>query len=350
MDENAEVTQASPHPRVPRPNRPVRTRRQERDDPLYPREPRDGDRPRRAGRLTWDGLFVSRLGKSPVTDVSYRTLAVVGLLLVSGCSVLAPDQSRTETATPAPVPTLTATSTAPEEFAPGLTANGIIDPEELATAHVRSLTADTSSRTSYVLRNGYVERYQNGSVAIRVRARHAVDNPRSSHRVNWTGNASDVLAIGRPEPAQGRAEAYCQIGRCLLALTADNTTTYRRGLILGPSLLTATNRRPLRRMLASITGATVTPVRDNGTTRYRLEATGGRDQAIVPAADGVDAVRNVSFTALVAPSGFIEQYRLSYTGERDGRRVRVTETVRFSALGTATVDRPSWLNEAREAT
>lgn len=277
----------------------------------------------------------------------YRALAAAGLLLVAGCSGLAPGATPTETATPAPVPTPTST---PTEFAPGLTETGVTDPGRLAAAHVRSLNAETSFRTSYALRSSYVERHPNGTVATRVRTRHAIDSPQSLHRVSWTGNASGVFEVGQVRAPRGRAETYCAIGRCLLAVTAENTTTYREQLVLGPSLLTAISTRHLGDLLGAAETTDVRPVEHNGSTHYRLRMTGVRDPAAVPAPAGFGAVRNVSFTALVAPSGFIREYRLTYTGRRAGRRVRVTETVRFSGVGATAVDRPAWLDEARDAT
>lgn len=280
-------------------------------------------------------------------------MVVAGLLLVAGCSGAAPvaDGPATPTATPAPVPTLSPTPTAtPEQLAPGVTAAGVVAPERLAAAHRSVLTTRGSFGTAYTIRSDYLERAPNGSVRTRVRSRHGLDTPRSLHRVEWTGDAAGLVGLERPPGPRGVAESYCQLGECLATVTARNATTYREGVILGPAFFTAVSKQRLAALLGAVRTTVAGTVERNGTTHYRIRATAVRRTGPLGIRPGIDRIRNVSFSALVAPSGLIRHYRLAYTADRGGAPVRVRLTTRFSALGATTVERPGWYGTARDAT
>lgn len=73
-------------------------------------------------------------------------LAVAGLLVFAGCNVAAPSSTEataTQAVTPAPVP-----DTPGARLAPGLSANGVVDPVALYTAHRRTLANESYRRIS----------------------------------------------------------------------------------------------------------------------------------------------------------------------------------------------------------
>lgn len=276
---------------------------------------------------------------------SVISLAV--LLAVAGCSGLV--ATPTPTTTPAPVPTPPPTPTSQPELAPGLTGQGVVAPGRLATAHLDALGKNATGSPSYALRSTYVERYRNGTVRARVDTRHAGAATRSYHRVRWTGHAKRIYGLESPAPSRGQAETFCTDGRCLLAVTTPDATTYREGGVVGPVFPTVTDRQQVSGLLGTLETAVTGEVVRNGTTYYRLEATGVANPAVLdfPQEGGV---RNVSFVALVSPSGLIRDYRLSYVDERGQVTVRVVRTARFAALGTTSVERPAWYGEASNAT
>jgi len=64
----------------------------------------------------------------------------------------------------------------------------------------------------------------------------------------------------------------------------------------------------------------------------------------------VRAVENVSFRALVASTGVVRLYHLEYTAHAEEGTIRVTETVRFTRVGTTNVTRPAWVDTALDET
>jgi len=91
----------------------------------------------------------------------------------------------------------------------------------------------------------------------------------------------------------------------------------------------------------------VTRLEIGGAVRYRLESTA------VVAPDALDDAylltdpRDAEVRMLVGPDGRVYRYRLEYETTYDGRRAGVTETARWSDVGTTTVDPPGWLDRAR---
>lgn len=81
---------------------------------------------------------------------------------------------------------------------------------------------------------------------------------------------------------------------------------------------------------------------ESGVTYYWVE--GG--ELVSP--DRLDPVigrsrpRNGTFRAIVASTGVIYQYRLSYSTTVDGNHVTVTRTVRYTDIGNTRIDRPIW--------
>lgn len=227
-----------------------------------------------------------------------RPVAVCVLLVLAGCSGFAPPAEPTRTLTPAAVPT--PSSTPPPTPTPGppsgLTARAVVDPLELANAHQVALLG-----TSYTVRRRHVERYANGKVVLTLAA-------------------------------------------------FDNTTTYSRRK---PTAVRRYYDDELYIALSSLNTTVERTTRD-GATVYRIRATTTSPPTTVESLTygrpRVRAVENVSFRARVAPTGMVRLYHLEYTAHADEGTIRVTETARFTGVGTTTVGRPAWVDTALNET
>lgn len=73
------------------------------------------------------------------------------------------------------------------------------------------------------------------------------------------------------------------------------------------------------------------------------------DETTVPETLDVD-VRSINATLLVSPDGVVRHLEVHATGNAAGEPVELTLTFATDGLGSATVDPPAWLEDARERT
>lgn len=275
-----------------------------------------------------------------------RPVAVCTLLVLAGCSGFAPPAEPTRTLTPAAVPTPPPTPSPTPTPTPGppsgLTARGVVDPLELANAHQVALLG-----TSYTVRRRHVERYANGSLRMR------------SNATTQVGTTPDhyYFAYRVDEPARTlrgengtRVETWSN-GKVVLTLAAfDNTTSYSRR---EPTAIRRYYADELYIALSSLNTTVERTTRD-GATVYRIRATTTRPPTTVESLTygrpRVRTVENVSFHALVAPTGLVRLYHLEYTAHAEEGTIRVTETARFTRVGTTNVTRPAWVDTALDET
>lgn len=273
--------------------------------------------------------------------------ALVALVvLLSGCSGVGSGGTGAQSSTMTPVevpdvtPAPTPTGDADRWLAPGLTDRGVEGAWLLGRAHEAVL-----ANTSYTSRTVETTRYANGTVRGRIRT-----------TVRATPGAFTTVSIptgtharAYPFPDAERVEVYGVDGRLHFAVTdADGTWyfSFDRADAGVPSLYA---------LLSSVETHTAGTVARNGTTLYRVRATGLADTrrfavAVGVAANGYEAsaVGNVSLRALVDSRGLVREYELDYTLRRDGPDLRVTRRVRYTDLGETSVQRPSWYDEATE--
>ncbi|EMA45417.1 DUF7537 family lipoprotein [Halococcus saccharolyticus] len=281
-------------------------------------------------------------------DRSARVAAVLVLAVVlAGCNGLAlgGDGTPTRTVTPAAVPTDEPTPTPRPELAPGLTGDGVVDPFALGNAHASIL--DGSSYTlhensSVVYPSGMI--YSNGTVEA------------------WLTPDEDRYAVVRSGSQTSASfpvieERFWSNGnRTLSVRSTTDETTYE--IIDGDD-----GPLPVRRVMdgdptnseriATVFGAMETRVVGqavrNGTRLYRVR--GSNLTSAFALDDEWDAPGNVALVALVDRWGLVHEYRLNYTASLDGDPVRVSRRVRYTDLGSTTVERPSWYEAAvRNAT
>ncbi|ELZ23203.1 hypothetical protein C475_16179 [Halosimplex carlsbadense 2-9-1] len=271
-----------------------------------------------------------------------RAIAVALLVVLAGCSALAPGTDR-PTVTPAPAPT-------DSPLPPGVESSGVTGASALAAAHAAAL-----GNSSYTLVTNRTVRTANGSLrsALIVRLALSPGPSRDYHaRVSVDGPAAP-LVIGEPPT---RAEYWANDEVYLRRRTVDDRTAYSRyddtdayvgtwSFWLGTAALDLGPETDLRSTLRGFETrvAADSPERE----RVHLVGTTARSDEFVDDPAEVERVENATLHAFVTESGFVESYHVVYDATLDdGERVRVRRSVRFEGVGTTTVDRPSWYDEA----
>lgn len=262
-----------------------------------------------------------------MSSVSRLPVVLVLLVLLAGCQGVTPG-GETPTLTPVVVPTETPTERPPQTLAPGVTERGVTDPSALATAHAEALGG-----TAFTFRANYTERGPDGTVRGRT-----VTTVRSG-----AGDRYHYVRSDTDDETVRRVERWSDGERALERQVAGNDTDYRvvrgpDGQPLGPAAalpVDPTARRGIERVFRAVqTTVTVRAVR-NGTTYYRVEG----DGLTTP---NPSSLQDTSLVALVDEHGVVHRYRLAYTTDRGGDEARVVGTVRFTDVGTTTVERPVW--------
>ena len=264
--------------------------------------------------------------------------AVCLCLLSAGCAGLFGDDAAAgETVTPAPVPTADAT-TGPDQRAPGIVGDRVVNATALGRAHVSQL-----SNTSYRVR--HTRTVMNGSdLHKRVRTRASISASYRSYTATRTVTGQGVTAR--------EVHSTWRDGRGLRRTTVNGSTATEvvadsRG-IGGPprSPRAALFFEPTfnGRLIALFSVTDITAIRPGdevikqlyGVSLYRITGTGSTDDSAV-ATRPVDRVTNVSLSATVTPSGVVRSYALQYTVVNGTETHRVTESLRYSDLGTTDV-------------
>ncbi|MFC7194533.1 hypothetical protein ACFQL4_07495 [Halosimplex aquaticum] len=131
-----------------------------------------------------------------------RSAAVLALVLLAGCSVVAPGP-QAETVTPAPVPTA-------EALPPGVEPDGVADPGALAAAHAATLDG-----TSFTLIANRTVRYPNGSLRSDLDVRLELSASRDYHAsASVRGRTRRCSSANpRPGPSTGRTTRPTSVAR-----------------------------------------------------------------------------------------------------------------------------------------
>jgi hypothetical protein len=270
-----------------------------------------------------------------------RTAVVVCLLVVlAGCNAPAGDattETPATTATAAPVP-------ADSTLAPGVTKEGVVDPERLAAAHRGAIR-----NRSYTLAANRTVRYANGTLRSGLWLRVRLGERRTYRATASTAGSEGPVFLGEP-PAT--AEFWGNGSVYVRRFAHDGEQTYNtfepvrgagtwqywvRTVPFGGGV--GSPRRFIGDLFATV------PTRLDGTTRnttaYRLVG----DSATGPV-EGIDGVSEVRLTAVVRADGLVRSISLQYAGRVDGEPIRVTRRVRYERVGRTTADRPPWFDRA----
>jgi len=260
---------------------------------------------------------------------------VVVVVSLAGCGA-APFGSdakatQAETLTPVPVSTPTGSITTPVERPPGVSAGGMIDARRLREAH-ESAVADRSyrwtldydvdgpGRSDPVFEQGFTRRAVVGSNQFLVRQVDDGEPLNQSLFVNETGgylrtvqgNVTRNETLDRP----GTSEDYVASGQII------------------------------ERFLSGM-DPNVTRLERDGRTYYRLHDRTGLPPALERLAT---TVRNYSVTAYVTPGGFVRSMTVRYERFWDTGFEYVSIRFYYDDVGSATVDRPAWVDGLSLAT
>lgn len=266
-----------------------------------------------------------------------RAAILACCLVTAGCTGFLGGQNgaAAEPVTPAPVP-----ADPPAAVVPGLTERGVADADALVRTHSELL-----ANTSYTLR------YQR-----RVRAANGTVRRRETTRL-WTTAGYDAYRAIRTVRGEATADRRIRVrwadNRAVQWTTANGTRSRRivadgsgiGGPPLPPRDALFFDPTFADRLRDVLTGANVTAVEPTGeevmqlrsAVVYRIYADGTTDPSKFPRRPA-DRVSDVSVTATVTGGGLVQSYAVRCTVVRNGTEFQVTESLRYTGLGSTTVD------------
>lgn len=225
---------------------------------------------------------------------------------------------------------------------PGVGANGSVDAQRLASAHV-----DALSNRSFTAEQRVVVR--NGSDVV-VRESHTV--------TRITANRSRYLYA---ENVTGPNTAYENDAEPQLRLFADGERVYRQfrvGADTSERIVRGADQEPL----TPREGLEFQPTLRNriGFVLSTMQSTSvdAREQSVVLSATfdptgmslndrDLDATGNGTVSVTVDPDGQVTEYEVAYDATLDGESVRVRETAAVFGVGDTAIGQPSWVGDLR---
>jgi len=276
---------------------------------------------------------------------------VICLVLLSGCSTLSapntattsPELSETPTVSERVTSTPTQTET-PETHTrpPGVISSDVSEPFTLAQAHVEAL------QTSYTVTQRYEVRFANGTLYTSEVVRVAVAENEANYHVETTVRGSRPRFLGADNGT--RKSAVFSDGSTVFRRTEYGGVTqyagpYNENERVPPEAAyqgTPRNEERIPILFGQLSNVSV--IR-HGDGFYRIRGTPSRDTVEV---SGVQ-VSNVTvgeFTATVTSDGLVWEYLLTARGTVNGQDVMVAEQVRYSAIGSTSVEEPPWYDDA----
>lgn len=263
------------------------------------------------------------------------------LLMLSGCSALvAPAGTETPTPTSSPTP-------GGKQVAPGVTTEGISDPFALVSAH-EDVLAGQSFRVHQVTR----QRYANGTLRTRMNETVVMAADRSHYRFRRRVAGRVARLLGA---SQGKWARYANGTAVLQRIVIHGETTY--AVVHGPDREARAPARvfhgrpvPRDRLFLLLTRLQNVTVSKRETGTYVVTATAMTGDKMEVDVGRVDSFELGRFRAVVTDDGLIRSYRLTYTGIVNGHKITGLRKATYSALGTASVTPPDWVDEARNRT
>lgn len=263
-----------------------------------------------------------------------RTL-LVGLLVFGWVGAAVPASSTTAQFSPAPEsPGLAQANATAADYPPGVNESGITDPLALVDAHQQTL-----DNTSYTLSTSVTYRRPNGTLASQGYTAMRVAPGASSYYAVTT----QTVENGTPWFAEERYDlavwANETDGVAARQVSGEETTyhwTSRERAGFDPN----TQWDLLYAALGSGGGEVVGQFERNGTTLTKIVSS--------PTESEVSPRLGYEFTALVDSQGVVRSIQTLHRTIIEDRPVVVSRTVRVSAMGNTTVERPAWFQQAVE--
>ncbi|MDZ7700789.1 MAG: hypothetical protein U5J98_01280 [Halobacteriales archaeon] len=260
---------------------------------------------------------------------SARSALLLSLLVVlAGCTAIGLDAG-------SGTPDRTATPEWPEPLPPGMTTEVVANPLDLARAHTAVLTGQSFTyRETVVVET--TDGIQLGTVET---VRRVAPDGAFVHRMRVEGVVPTVVTQLRA------VDAYSNGSRVVIRFRrAEENTTLVTSAAESPMIANdVIGKGPIYSVLSSTEPTVAGPLRRGGTTYLHVRGDGGATRF------GFVEATNVSFEALVAPSGLVHRYAVSYRANGTsytGWEGRIVRTVTFDEVGSTTVERPDWVAEA----
>ncbi|MFC5974008.1 hypothetical protein ACFPYI_22030 [Halomarina salina] len=267
-------------------------------------------------------------------------LAVVALVCLAGCGGLVGDgSSPASTSTPADVPTDSPLVNPP----PGLSEDGVTGVQTLVDAHTdaldnRSFTERRSDRL--LAANGTTLAATNSTG----RVNDAHDRAATSYRLTGIP-ASSERYVPWFDQSVTRLDQWYNGSQFVLRGDGPNGTMYASVPPLGTPTWGPTTA--LERFYYAAESTRVSS--ENGSIEVQLDGVTGNwsiARVSVTVTDG-------TVTVTMTDDGRVTQYRTEFTGTLErapNTTVEGEQVVEYTAVGETTVDRPEWVDSARNAT
>lgn len=265
---------------------------------------------------------------------------LVGLLVLGWVGAAVPASSTTAQSSSASIAPTQAASADAAQFAnasdlpPGVNESEITDALALVTAHQRTL-----DNTSYTLSTSVTYRRPNGSlvsqgytatqVAPGADSYYAVTTQTVKNETRWFAEERYDLAVWANETDSVAARTV-----------PDEDTTYYWTSRERAGFEPNAQWDLLYAALGSGGGAVVGQVERDGTTLTKIVST--------PTEAERSPRLGYEFTALVDSQGVVRSIQTLHRSIVEDRPVVVSRTVRVSAMGNTTVERPAWFQQAVE--
>ncbi len=277
-----------------------------------------------------------------------RSAIAVALVLVvglAGCSSFlgldsgprTTDSSTTDSSTTDSSTTDATTFPKDANLAPGLTGAGVSDPEQLAFTHRQGLDGRSftwRSTTVVTATNGTEIGRQRQTVQVGADRRRYNSSTMSS---GFNGDESTQLYRTYSNSTVSYTHLETQDGR----FDKSSGQVYLRGQFAMEEYYA----NLFDAIPTNVTGS----VERDGTTLYRVVGTNETQRMAFAGSKGKKVtVTNVAMSALIDSDGRIWQFVLEYDYDFRGRSARWKRTISYEDVGTTTVERPSWLAEAKE--
>jgi hypothetical protein len=228
-------------------------------------------------------------------------------------------------------------------LAPGLNESGVTDAAALADAHEAVLR-----NTSYATVSNTTARAPDGTLLAQLDDTTTFGHDPLRYRSESSVEGENPRVIG----AFGSdLEVWASENGTWQAIERPNGTEYRKVADrIRLSAADRTNRDALFVLFSTVNTTVADTETRNGTALYRVNSTDVTGPEALASHLRADSVSNVSLSALVDERGLVREYRVEYTATLGGKTSRVERTVRFTALGETTVERPAWVAEASNST
>lgn len=272
--------------------------------------------------------------------MDWRVLAVVAIVALAGCSAPLGGNDRGDegTVTPAPVPEVTDRTERRPAVAPGLQTTGIERLNRLVRAHVRA-----ARNASWVWTETYELTRRSGNVTVTSRFDQTVRfvGPRTYSReasplaIRRGGEYRFVQNYAQYADGETGYETWLSGDRNRVIYRRDEDPTANRSFA-------GFAADPIRTYLA-LDEATVWRVERGQRQHYRVVGTA----ATVPGYESVNAYRA---SALIRADGFVRSLNVTYTVVRPDVIVQRRYSFTYRTVGNLTLERPDWVETARNWT